>query len=123
MQSSLLQVLLNELEPSKGTFRVNGKLAYASQEAWIFEGSVKQNILFGKPFEKDWYNKVVDACALRRDLQLFPYGDETLVGDKGTCLSGGQKARINLARYKLLGYPKTYSLQPIVLKSNVFCML
>jgi ATP-binding cassette subfamily C (CFTR/MRP) protein 4 len=75
-------------------------LTYASQESWIFEGTLQQNILFGKPYDKDWYNKVVEACALRRDLQLLPYGDQTFVGDKGTCLSGGQRARINLARYE-----------------------
>ena len=82
-----------------GRVDVKGAVGYAAQEPWLFSGSVKDNIVFGKPFVEEWYDKVVDACALRRDLELLPYGDKTLIGDRGSTLSGGQKARITLARY------------------------
>lgn len=59
---------------------------------------MRNNILFGQAYDKEWYNKVVKVCALERDFQQFPQGDRTLVGDRGVSLSGGQKARINLAR-------------------------
>jgi ATP-binding cassette subfamily C (CFTR/MRP) protein 4 len=81
-----------------GSISVTGSLAYAAQEPWVFAGTVQENILFGRPLDPDWYDRVVDACALRRDLELLPYSDSTLVGDKGASLSGGQKARITLAR-------------------------
>lgn len=64
----------------------------------MFAGSVQQNILFGKEFDPDWYERVITECALKRDMELFPFGDKTLVGDRGSSLSGGQKARITLAR-------------------------
>ena len=77
---------------------MKGKISYASQEPWIFSGSIRQNILCGSEFEQERYNEVIRVCALDRDLQLFPSNDETAVGEKGVSLSGGQKARINLAR-------------------------
>ena len=77
---------------------MKGKIAYASQEPWIFSGSIRQNILCGSEFDQERYNQVIRVCALDRDLQLFPSGDGTAVGEKGVSLSGGQKARINLAR-------------------------
>lgn len=97
-QSSFLQVILDELKPSYGHVHVNGKISYASQEAWLFTGSVRSNILFGQTYDKDRYQKVVKVCALIKDFEQLPYGDKTLVGDRGTALSGGQRARINLAR-------------------------
>ena len=77
---------------------MSGSIAYASQEPWLFAQSVRNNILFGRAYESVWYEQVIDACGLKSDLTLFPFGDETLVGDKGVTLSGGQKARVNLAR-------------------------
>lgn len=77
---------------------VIGNISYASQEPWLFVSSVKNNILFGMDFEKDKYNKVVNVCALQRDFKQLSYGDRTLVGERGASLSGGQRARINLAR-------------------------
>lgn len=97
-KSSLLHVILQELPLSEGTLKVNGEISYASQEPWLFAGTVRQNILFGLPMDKQRYNTVVKKCALERDFTLLPYGDRTIVGDRGVSLSGGQRARINLAR-------------------------
>ncbi|XP_044272820.1 probable multidrug resistance-associated protein lethal(2)03659 isoform X2 [Tribolium madens] len=97
-KSALLQTIIDETEVISGKFSVNGRIAYASQEAWIFSASVKQNILFGEEMDEEKYQKVVKVCALEHDLALLPYGDNTLVGERGVMLSGGQKARINLAR-------------------------
>ncbi|ODN02104.1 Multidrug resistance-associated protein 4 [Orchesella cincta] len=97
-KSSILNSLLYELPIKSGEFHITGKIAYSSQEPWIFNGSVRENILFGKPYSSKWYDQVTEACALTRDFQLLPYGDHTMVGEKGTALSGGQKSRINLAR-------------------------
>ena len=90
--------LLKELPLKSGTISVNGKTAYASQEPWAFNGSVRENILFGKEYEEEKYNEIVRVCALERDFKLFPFDDRTLVGEKGVSLSGGQKARVTLAR-------------------------
>lgn len=97
-KSSLMQAILGELKINSGTIDVNGVISYASQEAWLFSGTVRSNILFGQPMNKERYNKVVRKCALERDFALFPNGDKTIVGERGVSLSGGQKARINLAR-------------------------
>ncbi|XP_054270008.1 probable multidrug resistance-associated protein lethal(2)03659 [Macrosteles quadrilineatus] len=97
-KTSLLQVILRELPLSSGSIHVSGKLSYASQEPWLFAGSVRQNILFGAPYDKQRYQKVVEVCALWQDFKQLFAGDKTIVGDRGVSLSGGQKARINLAR-------------------------
>jgi ATP-binding cassette subfamily C (CFTR/MRP) protein 4 len=97
-KSTLLQVILKEIEPTKGFVDVEGAVSYAVQEAWIFSASVRQNILFGEEMDLEKYQKVIRVCALEEDLSLFPHGDQTLVGERGVMLSGGQKARISLAR-------------------------
>lgn len=97
-KSSLLNVMLKELPLKSGTIEVNGKIAYASQEPWLFAGSVRQNILFGQKMDQFRYERVIKACQLKRDFTLLPYGDKTIVGERGISLSGGQRARINLAR-------------------------
>jgi ATP-binding cassette subfamily C (CFTR/MRP) protein 4 len=97
-KSSLLMSLLKELPIESGRLKIDGRIAYAPQESWAFIASVRQNILFGAEFDEEKYNKVVHVCALERDFKLFPYGDKTLVGERGVSLSGGQKARITLAR-------------------------
>jgi ATP-binding cassette subfamily C (CFTR/MRP) protein 4 len=97
-KSTLLQVILKEVEPTKGLVDVEGTLSYSAQEAWIFSASVRQNVLFGQEMDMDKYQKVIRVCALEDDLSLFPHGDQTLVGERGMMLSGGQKARISLAR-------------------------
>ncbi|XP_053594500.1 probable multidrug resistance-associated protein lethal(2)03659 [Microplitis demolitor] len=97
-KTSLLNAILKELPAHTGSIDVGGKIAYASQEPWLFAGSVRQNILFGRPWDAGKYDKVVKVCQLKRDFSLFPYGDKTIVGERGVSLSGGQRARINLAR-------------------------
>ncbi|EPY75990.1 multidrug resistance-associated protein 4 isoform 2, partial [Camelus ferus] len=98
IKSSLLSAVLGELPPSQGLVSVHGRIAYVSQQPWVFSGTVRSNILFGKKYEKERYEKVIKACALKKDLQLLEDGDLTVIGDRGTTLSGGQKARVNLAR-------------------------
>ncbi|XP_051163981.1 ATP-binding cassette sub-family C member 4-like [Leptopilina boulardi] len=76
----------------------NIKISYASQVPWIFTGTIRENILFGNTYDKIRYDEVTKVCALRPDFKQFAYGDMTHVGDRGATLSGGQKARVNLAR-------------------------
>ncbi|XP_053670820.1 ATP-binding cassette sub-family C member 4-like [Anopheles nili] len=97
-KSSLLQAILRELPLESGSVVAQGRLTYASQEPWVFSGTVRQNILFGQPMEKDRYEAVVRACALVTDFEQLPDGDRTMIGERGAALSGGQKARISLAR-------------------------
>uniref|UniRef100_A0A8D3BPU4 Multidrug resistance-associated protein 4 n=1 Tax=Scophthalmus maximus TaxID=52904 RepID=A0A8D3BPU4_SCOMX len=97
-KSSLLSAILRELPLDTGTLQVKGQLTYASQQPWLFPGTIRSNILFGRELNSTKYEEVIRACALKRDLELLPDGDRTLIGDRGATLSGGQKARINLAR-------------------------
>ncbi|XP_069457986.1 ATP-binding cassette sub-family C member 4-like isoform X2 [Ovis canadensis] len=97
-KSSLLSALLGELPRSQGKVSVHGRIAYVSQQPWVFPGTIKSNILFGKKYEEDRYEEVIRACALEEDLQLLEEGDLTEIGDRGTPLSEGQKARVSLAR-------------------------
>lgn len=97
-QSSLLQAVLGELATTDGQLRVGGKVSYACQEPWLFAASIRQNITFGSEFDRKRYDRVVRACALLPDLAQLPFGDLTLVGERGSSLSGGQRARVNLAR-------------------------
>lgn len=97
-KSSLLSSVLGELPAEKGSLKVEGQLTYASQQPWVYPGTIRSNILFGKTMNTHKYERVIKACALKRDLELLPDGDLTLIGDRGATLSGGQKARVNLAR-------------------------
>ncbi|XP_031634337.1 probable multidrug resistance-associated protein lethal(2)03659 isoform X2 [Contarinia nasturtii] len=97
-KSTILNVILRELEISSGEITVNGVVSYASQEPWLFDGTLRQNILFTEPYNQERYHEVVRICGLEQDIQLMSAGDLTMVGESGTCLSGGQKARISLAR-------------------------
>lgn len=90
--------MLGELPASSGKLSLGGEISYGSQDPWLFAATVRNNILFGELYDKHKYDKVVKVCALEKDFKQFPYGDKTLVGDRGVSLSGGQKARINLAR-------------------------
>ncbi|XP_043284009.1 probable multidrug resistance-associated protein lethal(2)03659 isoform X2 [Venturia canescens] len=119
-KSSILNIVLRELPLGAGTVRLiqdqdnklnqeqwrrgfvvdnpNLTVSYASQDPWLFGGSVRENILFGQPFDKKRYQEVTKVCSLLRDFGQFPEGDMTIVGERGAALSGGQRARINLAR-------------------------
>lgn len=97
-KSSLLQLLLKELPLNSGTVEVSGKVSFASQEPWLFVSTARDNILFGEEYNKTKYKDVVKVCALEKDFQQLPNGDRTLITEKGVSLSGGQRARINLAR-------------------------
>ncbi|XP_077055732.1 ATP-binding cassette sub-family C member 4 [Siphateles boraxobius] len=97
-KSSLLSSVLGELPAEKGVIKVKGELTYASQQPWVFPGTIRSNILFGKELQPQRYERVLKACALKRDMELLPDGDLTVIGDRGATLSGGQKARVNLAR-------------------------
>ena len=82
----------------EGSIKINGTLSYASQEPWIFCGTLRQNVLFGQAYDEERYWKVLQVCALCQDIQKFDHSDLTLVGERGVLLSGGQKARVSLAR-------------------------
>ncbi|KAI0728488.1 hypothetical protein C8Q72DRAFT_917712, partial [Fomitopsis betulina] len=103
-KTSLLMALLGEVHyiPNGPGSYVNlprsGGVAYAAQESWVQNETIKDNILFGSLFDAERYEKVIEQCGLRRDLELLDDGDLTEVGEKGLTLSGGQKARITLAR-------------------------
>ncbi|XP_068705945.1 ATP-binding cassette sub-family C member 4-like isoform X2 [Montipora foliosa] len=97
-KSTLLSAIAGEVKPSSGTVHFPGTLAYVTQVPWVFSGTIKENILFSEPDDFDWYSTVVEACALKEDIELFPDKHETIVGERGVVLSGGQKARVSLAR-------------------------
>lgn len=97
-KSTFLNVLLGEVALDSGEVLVNGKVSYCSQEPWVFEGTVRDNVVFVEDFNERRYKRVLKVCALERDLELLPRGDLTMIGERGVSLSGGQKARINLAR-------------------------
>ncbi|KAF9013113.1 multidrug resistance-associated ABC transporter [Cyathus striatus] len=93
-----------------------GGLAYAAQESWVQNDTIRNNILFGSSFDEDRYNKVIHQCALKQDIELFEAGDQTEVGERGLTLSGGQKARVTLAR-------AIYSSAEIILLDDVLAAL
>uniref|UniRef100_A0A336MEP5 ABC-type glutathione-S-conjugate transporter n=1 Tax=Culicoides sonorensis TaxID=179676 RepID=A0A336MEP5_CULSO len=97
-KSSLLAALLGEMERISGRVNRKGSIAYVPQQAWIQNATLRDNILFASPYDKVRYEKIIDACALRPDLNMLPAGDQTEIGEKGINLSGGQKQRVSLAR-------------------------
>jgi|EP01049_Picozoa_sp_SAG25_P007020 ATP-binding cassette subfamily C (CFTR/MRP) protein 1 len=101
-KSSLLSALLQELpcvtNQSESPVTMTGSIAYAAQQSWLFNASVRENIIFGLPYEPDRYYDAVRVAQLERDFELLPAADETEIGEKGSNLSGGQRQRISLAR-------------------------
>ncbi|KAE9032227.1 Multidrug resistance-associated protein 1 [Phytophthora rubi] len=97
-KSSLCSAILGEMDKLAGDVFVRGRVAYYSQDTWIQNMTIRENILFGLPYNKEKYSRVIAACGLLPDLKQFPGGDETEIGQKGVNLSGGQKARVCLAR-------------------------
>nr|KYP74821.1 ABC transporter C family member 10 [Cajanus cajan] len=97
-KSTLLAAILREVPITRGTIEVHGKFAYVSQTAWIQTGTIRENILFGSDMDAEKYQETLHRCSLEKDLELFPHGDLTEIGERGVNLSGGQKQRIQLAR-------------------------
>ncbi|XP_077589032.1 ATP-binding cassette sub-family C member 5 [Stigmatopora nigra] len=107
-KSSLLTALLGQMTLLEGNVAASGGFAYVSQQAWILNDSLKENILFGKEFHQEKYDAILEACCLLPDLTELPYGDMTEIGERGANLSGGQRQRVSLAR-------ALYSERPILL--------
>ncbi|KAF6145054.1 hypothetical protein GIB67_013405 [Kingdonia uniflora] len=97
-KSSLLSCLLGEMTKLSGTTRLNGTKAYVAQSPWIQSGKIEENILFGREMDRERYERVLEACSLKTDLEIFSFGDQTIIGERGINLSGGQKQRIQIAR-------------------------
>lgn len=101
-KSSLLSAIIGDMKHS-GEVIVSGRIAYAPQVPWILNASLRENILFGLPYNKDIYDKIIDCCCLNADIEMLPGGDMTEIGEKGINLSGGQKQRLSLARLAYSG--------------------
>ncbi|KAJ8412882.1 hypothetical protein AAFF_G00104640 [Aldrovandia affinis] len=97
-KTSLISSILEQMYLQHGCVIADGSFAYVSQQAWIFHGSVQDNILMGEVLDQSRYEQVLEACCLTPDLAILPYGDMTEIGERGLNLSGGQKQRISLAR-------------------------
>ncbi|XP_077987351.1 ATP-binding cassette sub-family C member 5-like [Glandiceps talaboti] len=97
-KSSLISAILSQMRVVEGEVAVDGSLAYVAQQAWIFNATLRDNILFDKAFDAEKYNSVVQAACLQQDIDMLPHGDTTEIGEKGINLSGGQKQRVSLAR-------------------------
>uniref|UniRef100_A0AAX7U9R2 ATP-binding cassette, sub-family C (CFTR/MRP), member 12 n=1 Tax=Astatotilapia calliptera TaxID=8154 RepID=A0AAX7U9R2_ASTCA len=97
-KTSLICSILEQMYLLQGSITADGTFAYVCQQAWIFHGTVRENILMGEPFDQARYDRVVDVCSLRADLSILQYGDQAEIGERGLNLSGGQKQRISLAR-------------------------
>lgn len=92
-KTSLFLSILNQIPKTEGNIEINGSLAFVEQNPFLIAGSLRENILFGLNYDKMKYEKILKACLLDEDFKQFPKGDSTLVGERGVCLSGGQKSR------------------------------
>ncbi|KAJ0593603.1 putative ABC-type xenobiotic transporter [Helianthus annuus] len=97
-KSSLLSCILGEVSKISGSVKVEGSKAYVAQSPWIQSGKIEENILFGREMDRERYEKVLEACSLKKDLEIFSFGDQTVIGERGINLSGGQKQRVQMAR-------------------------
>uniref|UniRef100_A0A7S3P1A1 Uncharacterized protein n=1 Tax=Amphora coffeiformis TaxID=265554 RepID=A0A7S3P1A1_9STRA len=97
-KSTLCSAILNETVLEHGSITLQGRVAYAAQSAWILNATVRDNILFGRPYDEERYHKVLQVCQLEHDLEMLEAGDLTEIGEKGVNLSGGQKQRVSIAR-------------------------
>lgn len=96
-KSSLLNAMAGFMKKKEGTIKITEEIVFCT-DPWIQNATVRENILFGKPFDLNLYRDVVFSCALEEDFHNLPAGDQTEIGERGVNLSGGQKARVNLAR-------------------------
>ena len=99
-KSSILNAIMNNfyIFSSNGKIIINGEISYASQQPWVMSDTVRNNILFFKEMDLEKYNKIISICQLEHDLELLAYGDQTEINSVNANVSGGQKARISLAR-------------------------
>uniref|UniRef100_A0A803XV47 Cystic fibrosis transmembrane conductance regulator n=1 Tax=Meleagris gallopavo TaxID=9103 RepID=A0A803XV47_MELGA len=97
-KTSLLMLIMGELEPSQGKIKHSGRISFSPQVSWIMPGTIKENIIFGVSYDEYRYKSVIQACQLEEDILKFPDKDYTVLGEGGIILSGGQRARISLAR-------------------------
>ncbi|KAK9690351.1 hypothetical protein RND81_09G122000 [Saponaria officinalis] len=97
-KSTLLSCILGEVPKISGVMRLSGSTAYVPQSPWIQSGKIVDNILFGREMDAVKYDKVLEACSLKKDLEILSFGDQTIIGERGINLSGGQKQRIQIAR-------------------------
>ncbi|KAK9091885.1 hypothetical protein Syun_026796 [Stephania yunnanensis] len=97
-KSSFLASILGEVPKVSGSVKLSGTKAFVAQSPWIQSGKIEENILFGKEMDRDRYEMVLEACALKKDLEIFSFGDQTVIGERGINLSGGQKQRVQIAR-------------------------
>ena len=97
-KSTLLSAIAGEMPDVNRTIGRKGTFVYVPQIAWVFSGTLRENILFGESYDDPRYTRIIEACALTEDFQRFPNGDQTVVGERGAVLSGGQRARVSLAR-------------------------
>ncbi|GMT36668.1 hypothetical protein PFISCL1PPCAC_27965 [Pristionchus fissidentatus] len=112
-KSSVLSALLGEMTKKSGKVSVSGEVAYISQQPWIQNLTLRDNVLFNKPFDAEHYEKVLNACALQQDLASLPAGDMTEIGEKGINLSGGQKQRVSMARAVYSGHSLVFLDDPL----------
>lgn len=110
-KSSLLQALIGEMRKTRGDCVFSAPLAYVPQSAWIMNATLRENVIFGQPEDELKFREIIKACCLEHDLEMLPNGENTEIGEKGINLSGGQKARVSLAR-------AAYSNAPIVLMDD-----
>ncbi|KAI4307897.1 hypothetical protein L6164_031024 [Bauhinia variegata] len=97
-KSSLLSCILGEVPKISGVLKVCGTKAYVAQSPWIQSGKIEENILFNEEMDRERYEKVLEVCSLKKDLEILSFGDQTVIGERGINLSGGQKQRIQIAR-------------------------
>ncbi|KAL2804766.1 ATP-binding cassette sub-family C member 5 isoform 3 [Daubentonia madagascariensis] len=97
-KTSLISAILGQMTLLEGSIAISGTFAYVAQQAWILNATLRDNILFGKEFDEERYNSVLNSCCLRPDLAILPNSDLTEIGERGANLSGGQRQRISLAR-------------------------
>ncbi|KAL5718569.1 hypothetical protein ACHQM5_011456 [Ranunculus cassubicifolius] len=97
-KSSLLSCILGEMNKVSGNIKLSGTKAYVAQSPWIQSGTVEENILFGMEMDRERYERILEACSLKKDLELLSFGDQTVIGERGINLSGGQKQRLQIAR-------------------------
>ena len=97
-KSSFLGAILGDIWKTEGEVTVRGKVAYVAQQPWVMNASVRENITFGHRWDPNFYERTIKGCALFDDFKVLPDGDKTEVGERGISLSGGQKARLTLAR-------------------------